>query len=179
MSALKVCSGILPSLCCSLLDISAPPNLPDIFIFIPLAPTLIADKIDCFINFLKETLDFNCCAINSLTNFASNSGFLISKIFICISLFVIFFISSFILSTSIPFFPIIIPGFDVFIVSIILFNVLSIIIFEIPPFGILAYTYILIFSSSMSFSEYLFLFSNQLESHPFIYPNLNPIGLTF
>ena len=73
---------------------------------------------------------------------------MISKILSCTSLDVIFFNSSFNLSTSDPALPIIIPGLAVVIVMIINLRVLSIIILETLARESLAYMYFLILSSS-------------------------------
>ena len=62
------------------LAISAPPNLPPHTILIPFAPNLIADCPDFFMAFLNATRFSNCLAIESATNDASVSGFLISLI---------------------------------------------------------------------------------------------------
>ncbi len=63
-----VCNGIRPSLYCSLLAISAPPNLPPHCTRIPSAPILIAAVIDCFIARRKEILPSICEAIDSATS---------------------------------------------------------------------------------------------------------------
>src|SRR5450759_1582873 len=109
---------------------------------------------------------------------ASNSGRLTSKMFIWTSFLVIFLSSSFSLSTSCPPFPMIIPGRAVLTVTVISFSVLSIIILERLAFASLALRYSLIFESSTSLPEKSFP-PYQFESHPFIMPNLLPIGFTF
>ena len=132
MSALSVWSGTLPSLNFSDLAISAPPNLPPQTILIPFAPNLIADCPDFFIAFLKATRFSNCLAIESATNDASVSGFLISLISSDIFLsdnFDKLFLS---FSISAPFLPIRTPGLEVWIIILRLAAALSIITELIP-----------------------------------------------
>ena len=79
----------------------------------PLAPSLIADKPDFFIAFLKATLFSSCLAIESATSDASVSGFFIS--FISNEMLLSDYLESLFLSFSIsaPFLPIRTPGFEV------------------------------------------------------------------
>src|SRR5512133_2337278 len=98
--------------------------------------------------------------------------------FICTSFLVIFFNSSFSLSTSCPPLPMMIPGRAVFTVTVISLSVLSIMILEMLAFASLALRYSLILVSSTSLSEKS-LPPNQFESQPLIMPNLLPIGFTF
>ena len=113
------------------LAISAPLSLPATFTFMPSAPNLIVLVTARFIALLNITLLSNCCAIPSATSWASNSGFLISEIFIRKSLICIFIINAnFALKFSIssPFFPITIPGRAVIIVIFAFLDGLSILI---------------------------------------------------
>ena len=89
-----------------------------------------------------------CRAIEAPTKRASNSGRLISKMLICTSLAVIFFNSSFSLSTSCPAFPMMIPGRAVVIVTVMSLSVRSIMTFDTLALARRACMYFLILSSS-------------------------------
>ena len=94
---------------------SAPPNLPEINIFIPLAPFWMHLFPTCLIALLIATLLSICSAIFWATSFAFRSGCLISVMDILAFLEVIFSIEFLNLSTFDPPLPITIPGLEVWI----------------------------------------------------------------
>ena len=80
MSALKVCSGIVPSWYVSLRAISAPPRRPDTITFIPRTPSRIALLIAFFIARRNPMRFSSFAAMPSAISCAFVSGFLTSTI---------------------------------------------------------------------------------------------------
>ena len=148
MSARRVCNGVRPSLYISLRAISAPFKRPLSWILIPSAPMRMVEAIAIFTARRYAILPSSWRAILVATMVASSSGRLTSKMLICTSFLVIFFSSSFNLSTSCPPLPMMKPGRAVQTVTVTSFRVRSITIREILASAKRAFKYLRILVSS-------------------------------
>ena len=91
-------------------DISAPPRRPPQRMRTPWAPERMAEASERFMARRNETRFCSCSATDWATRLASSSGRLISLMFTCTALWVIACTSWRSASTSLPDFPITMPG---------------------------------------------------------------------
>ena len=132
MSARSVCSGMRPCFSDSRRDISAPPRRPATATLMPFAPRCIVRCTVCLIARRNATRRCSCSAMLRATRYASSSGVRISLMFTRTRWPVVFSSSVRSRSTLAPLRPMTMPGFAVWIVTVIWLTLRSISTCEMP-----------------------------------------------